>query len=90
MTTSDPSLAVEIASSAAEKSCFAVDAPVSGGDRGARNATLSIFAGGDESIVKRLNPVFTLLGKVTYMGGPGKFFLLSLCSLVFTFLLYCS
>ncbi|KVH93870.1 probable 3-hydroxyisobutyrate dehydrogenase-like 1, mitochondrial [Cynara cardunculus var. scolymus] len=72
MTTSEPSLAVEISNSAAEKSCFSIDAPVSGGDRGARNATLSIFAGGDESTVKRLNPIFTLLGKVNYMGGPGK------------------
>lgn len=72
MTTSDPSLAVEIASSAASKSCSSIDAPVSGGDRGARNAALAIFAGGDESTVKRLNPLFTLLGKVNYMGGPGK------------------
>ncbi|KAK1417365.1 hypothetical protein QVD17_26492 [Tagetes erecta] len=72
MTTSEPSLAVEISNSAAEKSCFSVDAPVSGGDRGARNAALSIFAGGDESIVKRLNPVLALLGKVNYMGGAGK------------------
>ncbi|KAI3524664.1 hypothetical protein L1887_03327 [Cichorium endivia] len=72
MTTSEPSLAIEISNSAAEKSCYSVDAPVSGGDRGARNATLSIFAGGDESTVKRLSPIFTLLGKVNYMGGPGK------------------
>lgn len=72
MTTSEPSLAIEISNSAAEKSCFSIDAPVSGGDRGARNAALSIFAGGDESTVKRLNPIFTLLGKVNYMGGPGK------------------
>nr|XP_043624029.1 probable 3-hydroxyisobutyrate dehydrogenase-like 1, mitochondrial [Erigeron canadensis] len=72
MTTSEPSLAVEIAKSAAEKSCFAVDAPVSGGDRGALNATLSIFAGGEESIIKKLSPVFSLLGKVNYMGGSGK------------------
>ncbi|KAL8189030.1 hypothetical protein R6Q57_029291 [Mikania cordata] len=72
MTTSDPSLAVEIADSAAGKSCFSVDAPVSGGDRGARNGTLSIFAGGDESIVKRLHPIFTIMGKVNHMGGPGK------------------
>ncbi|KAI3714704.1 hypothetical protein L6452_21663 [Arctium lappa] len=72
MTTSEPSLALEISNSAKEKSCHSVDAPVSGGDRGARNAALSIFAGGDEFVVKRLNPVFELLGKVNYMGGPGK------------------
>ncbi|XAR67058.1 2-hydroxy-3-oxopropionate reductase [Bertholletia excelsa] len=72
MTTSDPSLAAEIASAAAAKSCSSVDAPVSGGDRGARNAALSIFAGGDELIVRRISPLFSLLGKVNYMGGPGK------------------
>lgn len=72
MTTSDPSLAVEIHSAATSAGCSAVDAPVSGGDRGACNATLSIFAGGDEPIVQKLNPIFTLLGKVYYMGAPGK------------------
>ncbi|XP_076911468.1 putative 3-hydroxyisobutyrate dehydrogenase-like 1, mitochondrial [Bidens hawaiensis] len=72
MTTSDPSLAVEISEAAAQKKCFAVDAPVSGGDRGARNATLSIFAGGEVGVVERLAPVFKLLGKVNHMGAPGK------------------
>ncbi|XP_047308564.1 probable 3-hydroxyisobutyrate dehydrogenase-like 1, mitochondrial [Impatiens glandulifera] len=72
MTTSEPSLAVEIAAHSASKSCFSIDAPVSGGDRGAKNAALSIFAGGDETAVSRLNPIFSLLGKVNYMGGPGK------------------
>uniref|UniRef100_A0A803NT01 3-hydroxyisobutyrate dehydrogenase-like 1, mitochondrial n=1 Tax=Cannabis sativa TaxID=3483 RepID=A0A803NT01_CANSA len=72
MTTSEPSLASEISSSAAAKGCAAIDAPVSGGDLGARNGTLAIFAGGDESVVNRLNPLFSLLGKVNYMGGPGR------------------
>lgn len=72
MTTSEPSLAVEIHSAASAAGCSAIDAPVSGGDRGARNAALSIFAGGEESIVQRLNPLFNLLGKVYYMGAPGK------------------
>ncbi|XP_057967367.1 probable 3-hydroxyisobutyrate dehydrogenase-like 1, mitochondrial [Malania oleifera] len=72
MTTSDPSLAAEIATSAASKGCASVDAPVSGGDRGAKNAALAIFAGGDEPVVHRLAPLFNLLGKVNYMGGPGK------------------
>lgn len=72
MTTSDPSLATEIHRAAAAKSCHSVDAPVSGGDRGARDGKLTIFAGGDESTVKRLTPIFSLLGKVNYMGGPGK------------------
>lgn len=72
MTTSDPSLAVEIASAASEKSCFSVDAPVSGGDRGARTASLSIFAGGDAGVVDSVSPLLNLLGKTYYMGGPGK------------------
>ncbi|XP_060219162.1 probable 3-hydroxyisobutyrate dehydrogenase-like 1, mitochondrial [Lycium barbarum] len=72
MTTSEPSLAVEIYSAATAAGCSAVDAPVSGGDRGAKNAALSIFAGGEEMVVKRLNPLFNLLGNVNYMGGPGK------------------
>ncbi|KAL5052675.1 hypothetical protein RYX36_033357 [Vicia faba] len=72
MTTSDPSLAVEIAAAASSKNCHSIDAPVSGGDRGAKNGTLAIFAGGDESIVKKLEPLFTQLGKVNYMGSSGK------------------
>ncbi|KAI3877278.1 hypothetical protein MKW92_053955 [Papaver armeniacum] len=72
MTTSDPSLAVEIASAASAKGCFAIDAPVSGGDRGAKNGTLAIFAGGDESVIRKIQPVFDCLGKVNYMGGAGK------------------
>src|SRR5262245_14519808 len=47
MTTSEPQLAREIAQAAAARGCLALDAPVSGGDVGARNATLSIMAGGD-------------------------------------------
>ncbi|GER25137.1 6-phosphogluconate dehydrogenase family protein [Striga asiatica] len=72
MTTSDPSLAVEINAAASAAGCSSVDAPVSGGDRGARLAALSIFAGGDEGLVARLTPLFSHLGRVYYMGGPGK------------------
>lgn len=72
MTTSDPSLAVEIAGAAAAKGCFSVDAPVSGGERGARNGSLSIFAGGDKKVIDTLSPLFNLLGKVNYMGVSGK------------------
>ncbi|KAF7037592.1 hypothetical protein CFC21_047933 [Triticum aestivum] len=71
MTTSDPTLAAEIAAAAAGAGCAAVDAPVSGGDRGARNACLSIFAGGDAAVVARLAPLFKLMGNALYMGGPG-------------------
>lgn len=72
MTTSDPSLAVEIHSAASSAGCSSIDAPVSGGDRGARLAALSIFAGGDEVLVNRLTPLFNCLGRVYYMGGAGK------------------
>ncbi|KAG4999167.1 hypothetical protein AAZX31_08G033300 [Glycine max] len=72
MTTSEPSLATEIAAAAAAKGCHSIDAPVSGGDRGAKNGTLAIFAGGEEATVKRLEPLFSHLGKVKYMGGSGK------------------
>ncbi|KAL0921017.1 hypothetical protein M5K25_008042 [Dendrobium thyrsiflorum] len=71
MTTSDPTLAAEIYEAARAASCFSVDAPVSGGDRGARNGTLSIFAGGEEAAVGRLAPLFQCMGTVRYMGGPG-------------------
>lgn len=72
MTTSEPSLAAEIATAAAERNGASIDAPVSGGDRGAKNGTLAIFAGGDEAVVRRLNPLFSLMGKVNYMGPPGR------------------
>ncbi|CAK8579492.1 unnamed protein product [Lathyrus sativus] len=72
MTTSDPSLAVEIAAAASSKNCHSIDAPVSGGDRGAKIGTLAIFAGGDESVVKELEPLFKPLGKVNYIGSSGK------------------
>ncbi|XP_078429030.1 6-phosphogluconate dehydrogenase family protein [Wolffia australiana] len=72
MSTSDPSLAEEIAIAAASVSCQAVDAPVSGGDRGAREGKLSIFAGGDRSTVELLSPLFEKLGVLNYMGGPGS------------------
>ncbi|PRQ46712.1 putative 2-hydroxy-3-oxopropionate reductase [Rosa chinensis] len=72
MTTSEPSLAVEISQSAAAKSCSSIDAPVTGGDVGAKNGTLAILAGGDEAVVGKLIPLFALMGKVNYMGAPGK------------------
>ncbi|KAJ0030976.1 hypothetical protein Pint_13279 [Pistacia integerrima] len=63
MTTSEPSLACEISAAASSKNCSAIDAPVSGGDRGAKNGTLAIFAGGDESVINKVNPLFCPLGE---------------------------
>jgi len=72
MTTSEPSLARRIYEAAKGKSVSSLDAPVSGGDIGAREGTLAIMAGGDEEAFKRVLPVFELMGKnIAYMGGPG-------------------
>ncbi len=72
MTTSEPSLAREIYEAARSRGVESVDAPVSGGDVGARNAALSIMVGGDEAVVERIRPLFELMGKtVVHQGGPG-------------------
>ncbi len=72
MTTSDPSLAVEIAEAANQKGVASVDAPVSGGDVGAKNGTLSIMIGGDKSVVDALQPCWDAMGKsIVHQGGPG-------------------
>ncbi len=72
MTTSEPSLAVEIAQAAARKKVAAVDAPVSGGDVGAREASLSIMIGGDAQAIESLRPCWEAMGKTfVRQGGPG-------------------
>jgi 3-hydroxyisobutyrate dehydrogenase len=70
MTTSQPSLAVEIHQAAKAKQIHSVDAPVSGGDIGARNATLSIMIGGDREVVDALQPLWQTLGKTIIYQGP--------------------
>lgn len=72
MTTSEPSLAVEIADAAKAKGVHSVDAPVSGGDVGAKNAALSIMIGGDAAVVDALKPCWDAMGKtIVSQGGPG-------------------
>lgn len=72
MTTSEPSLAVEIYQAAKAKGVAALDAPVSGGDVGAKNATLSIMIGGDAQVVAAVQPIFETMGKtIVHQGGPG-------------------
>ena len=72
MTTSEPSLAVEIAAAAAQQGVIALDAPVSGGDLGAREARLSIMIGGDAEAVQSLRPCWAAMGKTfVRQGGPG-------------------
>ncbi len=73
MTTSRPSLAVTIAEEARKKGCHALDAPVSGGDIGAREAKLSIMVGGEKEIFESLNPLWKLMGKsIVYQGPAGS------------------
>jgi 3-hydroxyisobutyrate dehydrogenase len=72
MTTSRPDLAVTIYREANARGAAALDAPVSGGDIGARNASLAIMVGGDKNIFDQLLPLFQLLGKnIAYMGPAG-------------------
>lgn len=68
--TSDPALAARISATAAAAGKVALDAPVSGGDSGARNATLSIMAGGDEGAFQQLKPFFDVMGKTAILQGP--------------------
>lgn len=72
MTTSEPALAIEIAQRAAERGVASLDAPVTGGDVGAREARLSIMVGGDREVFESLRPCFEAMGKtIVYQGGPG-------------------
>jgi 3-hydroxyisobutyrate dehydrogenase len=70
MTTTRPALARQIAKAAAEKGIQAIDAPVSGGDVGARNATLTIMVGGEQTAVTVVTPLFEILGKNIVHQGP--------------------
>ncbi len=72
MTTSRPALAREIFEQAAQRGVHSIDAPVSGGDVGAREARLSIMIGGERSAVEAVMPLLERLGQtVVYQGGPG-------------------
>lgn len=73
MTTTEPSLAVEIYNTAIVKGIQSVDAPVSGGDVGAKNAALSIMAGGDKEAFERVVSLFEIMGKqIVYQGNAGS------------------
>jgi 3-hydroxyisobutyrate dehydrogenase len=72
MTTSDPSLAIEIAQAAASRGVYSIDAPVSGGDVGAKEARLSIMVGGDRQAVEALRPCWEAMGRtIVHQGEPG-------------------
>lgn len=72
MTTSSPSLARKIAEAAAKKGLAAMDAPVSGGDIGARDAKLTIMVGGEKNVFDHVLPILQKLGtSIILQGGPG-------------------
>ena len=72
MTTSTPTLAVKIFEEAKSKGIHAIDAPVSGGDIGAKEAKLSIMVGGEKEVFLKLEPLFNILGtNVVYQGAAG-------------------
>ncbi|SDK30128.1 NAD(P)-dependent oxidoreductase [Sediminibacillus albus] len=72
MTTSKPKLAEEISQQATKHHIYSLDAPVSGGDVGARNGTLAIMAGGAETAYQEVLPILETLGEnVVYQGGAG-------------------
>jgi len=72
MTTSEPTLAREIAAAAKVRGVHSVDAPVSGGDVGAREARLSIMLGGEREVVDSLQPCWQAMGKtIVYQGEAG-------------------
>ncbi len=70
MTTTSPRLSLRIAQAAAKKGLCALDAPVSGGDVGARQATLSIMVGGDPAVCQACLPLFQAMGKQVVYEGP--------------------
>jgi len=70
MTTSEPSLAVEIHDAAKAKQVGCLDAPVSGGDVGAKNGTLSIMIGGDADVLAAVQPLFACMGETIVHQGP--------------------
>jgi len=72
MTTSEPSLAQEIGAACKAKGVYSLDAPVSGGDVGAKNAALSIMVGGDAQVFDAVKPLFECMGKtIIHQGGAG-------------------
>lgn len=72
MTTSSPALAVKIAEAAAARGLKSLDAPVSGGDVGARDAKLAIMVGGDGDALDTVRPLLELMGStIAHLGAPG-------------------
>ncbi|MFW5730667.1 MAG: NAD(P)-dependent oxidoreductase, partial [Desulfonatronovibrionaceae bacterium] len=70
LTTTSPALAREISSQASSRQAFALDAPVSGGDVGARRGCLSIMVGGDQGVYDAVLPLLSLMGENIIHQGP--------------------
>ncbi|MGG4505931.1 NAD(P)-dependent oxidoreductase [Heyndrickxia sporothermodurans] len=72
MTTSTPTLAKSIYDAAKENDLYSLDAPVSGGDIGAKNGTLTIMVGGDKAIFEKVSPILSCFGQnIIYQGSAG-------------------
>jgi 2-hydroxy-3-oxopropionate reductase len=83
MSTIHPTVAVSIARAAAERGVAALDAPVSGGDVGAQQGTLSIMVGGETGDVERARPLLEVLGKtIVHVGEPGAGQVVKACNQV--------
>jgi 3-hydroxyisobutyrate dehydrogenase len=81
MSTSPPALARQLAEELGAAGIASLDAPVSGGPRGAESATLSIFVGGDTDAFARVEPLLRALGSVVaHVGGPGAGQVVKLCN----------
>jgi 2-hydroxy-3-oxopropionate reductase len=83
MSTIDPEVSIEVARAAGERGVAALDAPVSGGDVGAQQGTLSIMVGGEAGDVERARPILEVLGKtIVHVGGPGAGQVVKACNQV--------
>lgn len=83
MSSIHPTVSIDVEKAAREKGVAALDAPVSGGDVGAQQGTLSIMVGGDEAAFERAKPYFEALGKtIVHVGGPGAGQVVKACNQV--------
>jgi 2-hydroxy-3-oxopropionate reductase len=80
MSTISPVVAKKVAAAAAEKGCPMLDAPVSGGEVGAKEARLSIMVGGDPQVFEQARPILELLGKPTLCGASGAGQIVKACN----------
>lgn len=89
MSTIAPATAIEVSDALSAKGASALDAPVSGGDKGAITGTLSIMAGGSEADFARAMPLFAAMGKtIVHVGGPGAGQIVKACNQVVVALNY--